>query len=189
MPLQSCHLNARHAGRRGCLQALLPQAHWCMAATLCGRCWGAAPTLSLTRPQTAPTASRCAVYCCAAAPCRAAAPLVSPDSRARCTRLSPTLAQHAMSGTTCSALPTHCFARPAVRACTQVALKALSLRGLRDWKQLELFQREAVVLQGLSHPNIPVRACGRGSDSNRSGSSSAAAAARAATSAAAAAGG
>lgn len=26
-----------------------------------------------------------------------------------------------------------------------VAIKALSLRGLRDWKQLELFQREAQV--------------------------------------------
>jgi serine/threonine protein kinase len=37
----------------------------------------------------------------------------------------------------------------------QVALKALSLRGLRDWKQLELFQREAVVLQGLAHAGIP----------------------------------
>jgi hypothetical protein len=29
----------------------------------------------------------------------------------------------------------------------QVALKALSLKGIKDWKQLELFQREAVVLQ------------------------------------------
>jgi hypothetical protein len=38
---------------------------------------------------------------------------------------------------------------------TQVALKALSLKALRDWKQLELFQREAKVLQGLSHPGIP----------------------------------
>eukprot|EP00879_Flechtneria_rotunda_P010283 GHRR01010750.1.p1 GENE.GHRR01010750.1~~GHRR01010750.1.p1 ORF type:complete len:629 (+),score=211.09 GHRR01010750.1:70-1956(+) len=37
----------------------------------------------------------------------------------------------------------------------QVAIKALSLRGLRDWKQLELFQREAVVLQGLAHSGIP----------------------------------
>eukprot|EP00775_Hariotina_reticulata_P004132 gene4130-4379_t len=37
----------------------------------------------------------------------------------------------------------------------EVALKALSLRGLRDWKQLELFQREAVVLQNLAHPGIP----------------------------------
>lgn len=37
----------------------------------------------------------------------------------------------------------------------QVAIKAMSLKGLRDWKQLELFQREAVVLQGLAHPSIP----------------------------------
>ncbi len=37
----------------------------------------------------------------------------------------------------------------------EVAIKALSLRGLRDWKQLELFQREAQVLQALSHPGIP----------------------------------
>lgn len=36
-----------------------------------------------------------------------------------------------------------------------VAVKALSLKGMRDWKQLELFQREAQVLKGLSHPNIP----------------------------------
>ena len=31
----------------------------------------------------------------------------------------------------------------------------MSLKGLRDWKQLELFQREAVVLQSLTHPSIP----------------------------------
>lgn len=37
----------------------------------------------------------------------------------------------------------------------QVAIKAMSLKGLKDWKQLELFQREAVVLQGLAHPSIP----------------------------------
>lgn len=37
-----------------------------------------------------------------------------------------------------------CAAR---RALQQVALKALSLKGIKDWKQLELFQREAVVLQ------------------------------------------
>ncbi|MFE4107739.1 serine/threonine protein kinase [Almyronema epifaneia] len=37
----------------------------------------------------------------------------------------------------------------------QVALKALSLRGLQDWKQLELFEREAQVLQNLDHPAIP----------------------------------
>jgi serine/threonine protein kinase len=37
----------------------------------------------------------------------------------------------------------------------RVAVKAMSLRGLRDWKQLELFQREAAVLQSLSHPSVP----------------------------------
>jgi serine/threonine protein kinase len=31
----------------------------------------------------------------------------------------------------------------------------MSLKGLKDWKQLELFQREAAVLQSLAHPNIP----------------------------------
>ena len=36
-----------------------------------------------------------------------------------------------------------------------VAVKALSLRGLRDWKQLQLFEREAATLQGLDHPCIP----------------------------------
>jgi len=36
-----------------------------------------------------------------------------------------------------------------------VAVKALSLTSLRDWKQLDLFQREAQVLAGLSHPAIP----------------------------------
>ncbi|GIL85278.1 hypothetical protein Vretimale_10750 [Volvox reticuliferus] len=38
---------------------------------------------------------------------------------------------------------------------TEVALKALSLRSLRDWKQLELFQREARTLEALRHPAIP----------------------------------
>ena len=37
----------------------------------------------------------------------------------------------------------------------QVAVKALSLRALRDWKQLDLFQREGKVLASLSHPGIP----------------------------------
>ena len=37
----------------------------------------------------------------------------------------------------------------------QVALKELSLKGLSDWKKLELFEREAQVLQDLSHPAIP----------------------------------
>jgi hypothetical protein len=37
----------------------------------------------------------------------------------------------------------------------RVALKVLSLRGLRDWKSLELFEREAAVLGALDHPAIP----------------------------------
>ena len=37
----------------------------------------------------------------------------------------------------------------------QVALKALSLRRLEDWKQIELFEREAAVLAKLEHPGIP----------------------------------
>jgi hypothetical protein len=37
----------------------------------------------------------------------------------------------------------------------EVAVKALSLRSLRDWKQLELFQREAQTLASLEHPGIP----------------------------------
>jgi serine/threonine protein kinase len=38
---------------------------------------------------------------------------------------------------------------------TSVAIKILSLRHLQDWKQLELFEREAKVLSQLSHPQIP----------------------------------
>lgn len=37
----------------------------------------------------------------------------------------------------------------------QVALKALSLRRITDWKVLELFEREARVLSYLQHPAIP----------------------------------
>ncbi|MBE9125034.1 protein kinase domain-containing protein [Coleofasciculus sp. LEGE 07081] len=37
----------------------------------------------------------------------------------------------------------------------QVALKALSLHRLTDWKMLELFEREALVLAKLNHPGIP----------------------------------
>jgi len=37
----------------------------------------------------------------------------------------------------------------------QVALKALSLRRINDWKVLELFEREARVLSYLQHPAIP----------------------------------
>lgn len=36
-----------------------------------------------------------------------------------------------------------------------VAVKALSLRRMTDWKQLELFEREAKVLETLTHPGIP----------------------------------
>lgn len=37
-----------------------------------------------------------------------------------------------------------------------VAVKALSLRGRGfDWKQLQLFEREAAALKSLSHPNVP----------------------------------
>jgi serine/threonine protein kinase len=36
-----------------------------------------------------------------------------------------------------------------------VAVKILSLRHLNDWKQLELFEREAKVLAQISHPQIP----------------------------------
>ena len=37
----------------------------------------------------------------------------------------------------------------------QVAIKALSLKGLEDWKKIELFEREAKILQQLNHPAIP----------------------------------
>ncbi|EIE21372.1 kinase-like protein [Coccomyxa subellipsoidea C-169] len=36
-----------------------------------------------------------------------------------------------------------------------VAVKALSLRRMTDWKQLELFEREAQTLETLKHPGIP----------------------------------
>eukprot|EP00232_Nephroselmis_pyriformis_P015017 CAMPEP_0182880244 /NCGR_PEP_ID=MMETSP0034_2-20130328/16455_1 /TAXON_ID=156128 /ORGANISM="Nephroselmis pyriformis, Strain CCMP717" /LENGTH=371 /DNA_ID=CAMNT_0025013225 /DNA_START=63 /DNA_END=1175 /DNA_ORIENTATION=+ len=36
-----------------------------------------------------------------------------------------------------------------------VAVKAVSLRSNRDWKVLELFEREASILKQLSHPSIP----------------------------------
>ena len=36
-----------------------------------------------------------------------------------------------------------------------VAVKALSLRRMTDWKQLELFEREAQTLETLAHPGIP----------------------------------
>ena len=37
----------------------------------------------------------------------------------------------------------------------KVAIKALSLRHMNEWKQIELFEREAKVLSQLNHPAIP----------------------------------
>ncbi|MEH1854478.1 MAG: ankyrin repeat domain-containing protein [Nostoc sp.] len=37
----------------------------------------------------------------------------------------------------------------------QVALKALSLHRMTDWKMMELFEREAKILSQLNHPGIP----------------------------------
>lgn len=36
-----------------------------------------------------------------------------------------------------------------------VAIKVISLKQLDDWKQIELFEREAEVLKKLNHPAIP----------------------------------
>ena len=38
---------------------------------------------------------------------------------------------------------------------SEVAIKILSLRGMGDWKTLELFEREAKILAQLAHPAIP----------------------------------
>ncbi len=38
---------------------------------------------------------------------------------------------------------------------SNVAIKVISLKQLQDWKQIELFQREAEVLAKLDHPAIP----------------------------------
>jgi Protein kinase domain len=37
----------------------------------------------------------------------------------------------------------------------EVAVKVLSLQGMTDWKTLELFEREAKILEQLDHPAIP----------------------------------
>lgn len=37
----------------------------------------------------------------------------------------------------------------------RVAMKALSLRGMSSWKSLDLFEREARMLETLSHPAVP----------------------------------
>jgi eukaryotic-like serine/threonine-protein kinase len=38
---------------------------------------------------------------------------------------------------------------------TAVVIKMLDFKKIQAWKVLELFEREATVLQGLSHPAIP----------------------------------
>lgn len=47
----------------------------------------------------------------------------------------------------------------------QVAVKELKLSALRNWKQYELFEREAATLRNLSHPGIP-KYLDYGSDGN-----------------------
>lgn len=42
-----------------------------------------------------------------------------------------------------------------LRSGQRVALKALSLRGMAEWKKMELFEREARILSQLNHPAIP----------------------------------
>ena len=37
----------------------------------------------------------------------------------------------------------------------EVAIKAISMTKLNDWKAFELFEREVAVLKGFKHPNIP----------------------------------
>ncbi|NEQ71679.1 MAG: serine/threonine protein kinase, partial [Okeania sp. SIO2C9] len=37
----------------------------------------------------------------------------------------------------------------------RVAIKAVSLQQVKDWKILELFEREAKVIANLHHPQIP----------------------------------
>ena len=43
----------------------------------------------------------------------------------------------------------------AIATNSPVAIKVISLKQLDNWKQVELFQREAEVLKQLNHPNIP----------------------------------
>jgi serine/threonine protein kinase len=42
-----------------------------------------------------------------------------------------------------------------LKSSEQVALKALSFHHMTDWKQMELFEREAQTLASLNHPGIP----------------------------------
>ena len=61
--------------------------------------------------------------------------------------------QHAQ----CSVASTHCDHVVQARdgEGKLVAVKALSLQSMSDWKQLDLFQREASTLKQLQHPGIP----------------------------------
>ncbi|MBD1875794.1 serine/threonine protein kinase [Nodosilinea sp. FACHB-131] len=54
---------------------------------------------------------------------------------------------HGSSGTT--------YAAERLATGQTIALKELSLRGLQDWKKIELFEREARILKTLNHPAIP----------------------------------
>ncbi|MEL6180016.1 MAG: serine/threonine-protein kinase, partial [Myxococcota bacterium] len=47
------------------------------------------------------------------------------------------------------------YAAEDIKTGQQVALKALSLESLSDWKALELFEREARVLKSIDHPGVP----------------------------------
>ena len=40
-------------------------------------------------------------------------------------------------------------------ATTEVAIKGLGLAGMTNWKQLQLFEREAAALRALNHLSIP----------------------------------
>jgi serine/threonine protein kinase len=55
----------------------------------------------------------------------------------------------------CSCCAHGVVAQAVTEAGRTVAIKALSLRSMRDWKQLDLFQREAQILKALDHPGIP----------------------------------
>ena len=56
------------------------------------------------------------------------------------------------SSITYEALPTDSLSYPVT---DRLALKALSLKGMQNWKAYELFQRETKTLRSLSHPAIP----------------------------------
>ena len=47
------------------------------------------------------------------------------------------------------------YAAEQLTAPTAVIVKMLDFKKIQAWKALELFEREATVLRGLSHPAIP----------------------------------